>query len=212
MSELKQEELEEKKDLPSESEQKEGEDGADEKELESQEQDPLKQELEKVKKNPVHSKKDKLLFSRKKIDEQLKELGEDVPENDTLDEDDDSKPVTVGMLKKLQQKNATETALELAEEQIENDIELELVKYHIENTIRSTGNPTEDLRLARSIVNASKNSKIIGEIKRKPEAKNHSSSGGGTRVVKNEEILPEEEPFMKPPFNMTKAQILAARK
>lgn len=175
------------------------------------EQDPLKKELKKVQgKGEGRTRKEKLLFSKKKIEDQLRELEEDDGEDDDDEEDDDA-PVTVGMMKKMRQKETVKTALQLADD-IEDDVERELVKHHVANTIRSTGNPTEDLALARAIVNSKKNVQIIEEVQRKPGAKTHSSAGGApARSAPQQELTAEEAQFMRPPFNMTKEQILAAR-
>ena len=171
------------------------------------EQDPLKTELDKVQRKG-RTKAEKLIYTKKRVEEQLKELGiEDEPE-----EDEDSKPMTVGDFKKLQATVATKTALQLADE-VSNDTERELLKYHLENTIRSTGNPQEDLKLAQGLVNAVKNQQILEEQFRKPTAKSHPSGGGSPAkpASPEEEFTPEEQAYMKPPFNLTKKQVLATR-
>lgn len=173
----------------------------------STEQDPLKTELEKVQKGG-RSKREKLLFTKQRVEDQLSEL--DKEEGIELDEDD--KPVTVGMLKKIQTETATKTALQLADE-ITDETERELTKFHIENTIRPTGDPKRDLELAQVHVNAVKNKQIVQEITRRPDPKKLSSSGGSNprEGVIEEELTPDEIAFTKPPFNMSKDQILKAR-
>lgn len=170
------------------------------------EQDPLKTELEKVQRKG-RTKVEKLQYTKQRIDEQLRELGvQDEPEDD-----EDAKPVTVGMLKKLQAETATKTALQLANE-LTNDTERELTKYHLENTIKSTGNPQEDFKLAQSIVSSVKNSQIAEELARK--GKGSAGAGAGAPVKQGkqqEEFTQEELVFMKPPFNMTKEAIIKAR-
>lgn len=201
METLKQEDLIEKP-LPSE-----GEEGTEK----EPEQDPLKTELEKVqKKEGGRTKREKLIFTKKRLDKQLAELDEE--EGIEEPEDDDDAPVTVRMLKDMQKKTTVKTALDLADE-IDAETERELVKYHIQNTIKSTGNPKEDLKLARAIVNNSKNEKVIEELQRKPGTKNHSGgSGGPAKPAEQEpEYTAEEQAFMRPPFNMSKDQILKAR-
>lgn len=171
------------------------------------EQDPLKTELEKVQ-TTKRTKLEKLQYTKKRVDEQLKELGVEVEEPEA---NDDDKPLTKGEFKRLQEQAAVKTALELAEE-IPNSTERELVKYHLENTIRSTGNPKQDLDLARSIVNDIKNRQILEEQNRKPEVKQQPSGGGApAKPNKQEEFTSEELMYMRPPFNLTKEQILAAR-
>lgn len=175
-------------------------------------QDLLKEELEKVQ-NKGRTKKDKLLYSRSRINEQLKELGEDVEDDDDSEEEDDDKPVTVGMLKKIERKTSVKTALELAES-TSNEVERELIKHHIQNTIRSTGNPQEDLALAQALVNAVKNRKILAEAQRKPVTKTHPTSSSAPAKEEDAplEFTTAEKKLMGKPFNVTPAQILAARK
>ena len=168
--------------------------------------DPLETELNKVK-NKGRTKAEKLLYTKKRVEEQLKELGieEDV-------EEDDDQPVTMADLKRFQAQNAQKTALDLASS-VTNETERALIEYHLENTIRSTGNPQEDFQLAQGLVNAVKNKQIIDGIIRKPLAKTHSSgSGAPAKVARPEEELNQvEKKFLSAPFNMTKEQIIAAR-
>lgn len=181
------------------------------------EQDPLKDELERVQKTGK-TEAEKAAFSLKKNAERAKELGVDVDEvlgrtKPTVTDEDDDKPITRGDLKRIQQEQASKTALQLADE-IQTESERELTKYHLQNSIRSTGNPSEDLKLARAIVNQSKNAKILEELDRKADAKRHSN-GSGVDAKNTEiqgELTPQEMQFMQKPFNMTKEQILKARK
>ena len=172
------------------------------------EQDPLKTELEKVQRKGK-TRAEKLLYTRKRIDEQLKEEGVELEEPD----DDDSKPMTRGDFKKLQAQTATKTALDLANE-VSNETERELLKYHLENTIRSTGNPQEDFRLAQNQVNAVKNQQIIEELNRKPITKNSPTGSGAParEQQQQEELNADELTYMRPPWNLSKQQILEARK
>lgn len=174
------------------------------------EQDPLKTELDRVqRKSP--SKVEKLKFQKRKINQQLRELGEEDEMDDPDDDEDDTKPVTRGELKQMQAQAATKTALDLASE-VTNETERELLKFHLENTIKSTGNPQEDFKLAQQLVLAAKNSKILEEQNRKPETKTTPSTPGApAKIEKNEELTPEELSFMGPPFNLTKEEILKAR-
>lgn len=182
----------------------------------SPKQDLLKTELEKIRKQP-RSKKEKLLFTQKRVNEQLAELGEgDEPvfeDDEEPEEEDDNKPVTVGMLKKMQKQEATKTALQLAQD-IADPSERELTIFHIKNTIRPTGNPQKDLELAQVHVNAVKNTQILNEITRKPIVRTQGGNGGGNpqNGKVEEELTAKELAFMRPPFNLTKAEILQARK
>jgi hypothetical protein len=175
------------------------------------EQNPLKAELEKVKnKEGGKTELEKAIFKKNQIEARIKELKGDTEEE--VESDDDDAPVTVGMLKKIQQETAAKTALQLTND-IADETERELTKYHLQNSIKSTGNPAEDLNLARAIVNAAKNKQILEEIARKPPAKTFSSSSGAPANINVEqELSPEEIQFTKPPFNMSKAEILKARR
>ena len=180
------------------------------------EQDNLEKELERVK-TVGRTEKEKAEFSLKKTAERVKALGGDpntilgIEKEDELNEEDDQ-PLTVGMYKKIQQKSTEKSATELADE-IQNETERELTKYHLENSIKPTGSPAEDLRLARTLVNAVKNTKIIEEANRKPIAKTHSSGGGAPAndtEVKGE-LTQEEKLFLLKPFYLSKEQIIKAR-
>ncbi len=183
------------------------------------EQDPLKIELEKVQKRSKYTEEEKAEFSFKKQAEKLKELGKDPAEilgikseYESEDEiDDDDRPLTKGEYKKMMAGTVAKTALQEAES-IQNETERELVKYHLENTIKSTGIPAEDLKLARALVNAVKNTQVIEEVARKTPPKTHSNASG-VDAKQEKEFIPttEEQQFMRPPFNMTQAQIVEMR-
>lgn len=210
MSEIiKQEDIVEKA-LPSEAEQAEATAKA---EAEAK-QDPLKAELERVKqKGEGRPKREKLIYTKKRIEEQLADLDKEEGKEPTPEQEDDEAPVTVGMLKKLQQQSAMNNAIDLTED-IEDETERELVKYHLTNSIKTTGSPKEDLNLARAIVNASKNKQILEEAGRKSEAKKFSGAGGAPAKPKEAdvELTPQEMQFVRPPFNLTKEQVIASRK
>ena len=181
------------------------------------EQDSLKIELERVKNAGEKTEKEKAEYTLKKNAERVKALGgsaEEVLGIKTEEVgDDDDKPITVGMFKKLQRESATKSALQLADD-IGSETERELVKYHLQNTIKPTGNPTEDLRLARTLTNAAKNAQIMEEINRKPIAKTHSNSSGVDAKQEQQlgELTSVEKKFLGKPWKLTKEQIIAARK
>lgn len=175
------------------------------------EQDPLKVELEKVKTKRTH--KEKLIYKKNEIDKELRELDKEAGvETGLQDDTDDDTPFTKGDFKKLQAETTTKTALDLANN-IEADTERELVKFHINNTIKSTGNPKEDLKLAQAIVNSTKNAKIAELAQQKPGVKRGSSNGGGAPYQEEiPELTPQELRFTKAPWNLSKEVILAKRK
>ncbi len=208
MSDIKMEDIVEQTDLTSEPAEIE----------ETIEQDPLKTELEKVQKIAGRSELEKAQFSLKKNAERLKELGGDPTSilgvQDIIeDSNDDDAPVTMGMLKKMQMESATKTAKQLADE-ISDETERELVKYYLENRVVPSGNPKQDLEDARGIVNAKKNAQILEEVARKTTARTHSNSTSAPLKSEPEQpdLTKEEMQFMRPPFNMTKEQILKTRK
>lgn len=185
------------------------------KETEVVEQDPLKTELERVR-TVGKTEKEKAEYSLKKNAERVKALGGDPTQilgfkEEQVSEEDD-RPVTIGMLKRMQEETTAKTALQMAEE-ISNETERELVKYHLQNTIRSTGTPAQDLKLARALVNSVKNSQILEETARKTAPKTHSNASGvDAKQEKEVAFTPDEQRMMAPPFNVSPAEILEARK
>lgn len=199
MTELKMEDLQEK--AP-----------ASEAEQETTEQDPLKIELEKVQKKEGRTHDEKILYKFNELKKEVKERGLLPEEADPIDVSDDEAPVTVGMLKKMQADNAVKTSLQLADD-ISNEIERELVKHHINNTIRSTGNPSEDLRLARAIVNEVRNRQILEENDRKIPAKTHSSgTSAPAKLADPEPEMTKEEITLMQWSGMSKEDVFKARK
>lgn len=175
-----------------------------------EQKDPVKQELEKVKSRKI-SKKDRLIFQRKKIDEQLAEEGED---GDPVIPADDSEPMTVGKYNELKKVEAKKTAMELAED-ITDESERELTKHYLEDRIVPSGNSEADLSLARGMVNAVKNSQVVEEIKRgtKPVISGGNAPGSPARKSNGVfEPTAEEQVFMQPPYNLSEDQIKKARK
>jgi len=181
-------------------------------------EDPLKIELEKVKsrKTPQEKAKDSLFFNAQKA----KELGIDVaevlgikPKEEEYNEDE--KPVTRKELEELlfksRQAEASKTAEQLATE-IQDETERELTLFHIQNTIRSTGDPKEDLKLARALTNSVKNTQIIEEATRKPQAKTHSSATSGSTTTSEPEVtFTQEELTFLATGHITKEEILLER-
>lgn len=171
-------------------------------------EDPLKTELEKVQRG-TKTRTEKLLYRKRLIDEQLAAEGIEEPEEKP--EDDDDKPLTKGEFRKMQAESATKTALQLADE-VTNETERELLKYYLQNRIVSTGDPKQDLELARGLVNSVRNKQIIEEQQRRPESSARSSGAGApANIKKTEELTAEEQAFMKAPWNLTKEQIIASR-
>lgn len=178
----------------------------------TEEQDPLKQELKRVETRKGRSELEQALYKRNQLDMKIKELGGEIKE--PVEDDEDEKPLTRGEFKRMQQETAQKTALELAEK-ITNESERELAKFHLQNTIRSTGNAQEDLDLALGLVNAAKNRQILEETNRKPESSSRTSGVGAPANAgsqANVEYTLDEAMMMRPPFNLTREQVLEARK
>lgn len=178
------------------------------------EQDPLKAELERVQ-GSGRTEKDKAAFSLKKNAERFKELGGDPNEilgiqtkSETVDEDD--KPLTIGEWKRMQKETASKTALQLAQD-IPNETERELAKWHLENTIKSTGNPSKDLELAMTHVNAVKTKQVLEEIHRKTPAKTHSTASSAPANHEADEPLTEEETQLMRFGGLTKDEVIKVR-
>jgi len=179
------------------------------------EQESLKKELERVRqKGEGRTKLEKLIYTQKRIEQQIREEKEAAgllhEEVDDTPQDDDS-PMTLRMWKEIQQRNAAQSAMQLVEE-IPNEVERELTRYHLKNSVKSSGNPQEDLKLARAIVNAAKNQQIIEEIQRKAPANNYSSGSSAPAKVSMDEELTADEISVMRQFKLTKEQVLDARK
>lgn len=175
-------------------------------------QDPVADELARVqKKDQGRSKREKLEYTKARVDSQLAEL--DAEEGNTpAVSGDKSAPMTVAMYENLEKERAQKSALQMADE-ITDANERDLVKHHIENTIRPSGNPNEDLRVAKALVNAVKNGQLLEETARvSTPSRAPASPGAPARLPQQQEELTSDELlFMRPPFNMTKDQVIKAR-
>lgn len=176
-------------------------------------QNPIDKELEKIKNKDAKTQREKLLRKKHFIEQDLAKLDEEEGVDAPLPDADDETPLTVGMFKKLEKNKSQKTALALAEDDIQDEKERELVKYHLTDTIKPSGNPKEDLKAARAIVNSVKNAQIAQEASRTHTPKSHPSGSGAPAKIEDKfEPTSEEAVYMRPPFNLSKDQILAARK
>lgn len=180
-------------------------------------QTPIDIELDKQKK-PKRTELEKAEFAQKKIKARISALKGENPDDDEEDEDDDledddDKPVTVGMLKKLEVQKAQQTALQIAES-IADSKERELAKHYLTSVIKPSTDPEADVKYALSLVNAAKNGQIVQELSRKGPASSHSSGSGAPPKPSGEvfEPTPAEASMMAFPFNLTQAEVIAARK
>jgi hypothetical protein len=174
--------------------------------------DPVKMELEKVQKEGK-SKREKLIFTKNRIDQQLKELNEEEGVVAPLEGDDD-RPLTIGEFKKIQRQQSVQTAEELVDEEASlTEAEKELMKHHLSNTIRPSGSARQDYNSALMIVSGVKNRQILEEQGRKATANNHSSGAGNPpkEISKTPDLTVEERAFLGGPWNLTPEQIVKAR-
>lgn len=148
------------------------------------------------------TKRERLEFTIRKATEQLDSLD---------DEPDDSKPLTYGDLKKMRQTETRQSAVELAETIEDEDERAEVIEMLKERIVPSD-NAKTDLLLARGMVNARKNAQLLEEQARKGTPGSHvnsPSAPGHTEGVFTPTA--EEIPFMSPPYNLTKDEIIANR-
>lgn len=173
--------------------------------------DPVKAELERVRgKTEGKTKLEKIQYRKKLLDEEeiaaAKEAGVD------LSKTAETSTEIPEWYRKAKQEEAQRTAFQMADSEITDEHERELVKHHLESTIRPSGNPTQDLQAARAIVNSVKNSRIAEEALRKPRTAQHSSGAGAAGKGTEEAFVPtaEEAGFMRS-FGMTENDIKKAR-
>lgn len=173
----------------------------------SQEKDPIQEELDKVeeKQKPKRTRLETLAYNRDRLE---KEIAEERKKSGITEDDD--RPMTVREFKSIQQQTAQDTALTLADE-IESDAERKLVKHHLENTIRPSGDPQTDLRNARLIVNSVKNGQIAEETVRAQKARTAATGTGAPPKEKQVNELTKDEHELMRGFGLTEAEVIAAR-
>lgn len=141
-------------------------------------QDSLDREL--AEKGLTPEQKEKAKYSIKKtiskLQKKLESIGGELDEEIDLDDEDD-KPLTKGEWKRMQAEQAIKTAFQMAESETDPK-EKELIKYHLENTIKPSGNAEKDFRNAKAIVSSVKNAQIAELTSKKGTAKTHSSASG----------------------------------
>ncbi len=170
--------------------------------------DPVKKELEKVKKKGL-TKLERLKFTKDKINQQI--VDEEKEAGIESEENDDDKPVTKGELKEIQKGKDKKKALDLADK-IEVESERDLTKHYLENKIVPSGNPEEDVKNARALVNSLKNSQIATELDRKNNPSDHSSGNGAPAHIEEVfEPTPDEQEIMKH-YGLSEDDVKKARK
>lgn len=162
---------------------------------------------------------EKAAFALKKNAERARELGVDVElvlgtksHIETNADDEDSKPVTVGMLRDIQKADAHKSAIQMADDITDEETKA-TVKQYLSDNIKPSGNAESDFKLALAAASAPKNAQVLAEINRYGTPK-RTASGGSVAAKVEEEFTPtaEEQRFMQPPYNISKEKVLAARK
>lgn len=148
------------------------------------------------------------------LTQKLREAGELTDDDDEDDEalgDDPTRPVTFGDLQRIEARKATQTAVEMADA-ITDSAAKDAVKAALKRVVPS-GDFSKDFTDAVAIANREKNNKILEEISRRGVPQQHRSGPGAPARSEGQafEATAEEARYMKPPFNLTKEQIIAAR-
>ena len=174
---------------------------------------PIDQELNRD--NKQRTPAEKAAFTLKKNAESVAALGLDPAEvlglNKQAPTQEPEGDIVPEWFKKFQQQEQSKTAEELADA-IEDPKERELVKLKL-GTVITSGSAEERVRVARGYVNAVKSGQIAEELGRAGHARTFSSGAGAPpgNSQKEPEFSPEELSYMKPPFSLSKEQVLAAR-
>lgn len=156
-----------------------------------------------------YTEEEKARFTIKKIQERFPNLKEDTT---PVDEDDApvKKSELLQIMRQMQAVTAEKSAMDLAES-ISNPIDKEMVKFHIEHTIRPSGNAAQDLATAQSLVNAKRNEIALAEQSRrgvvKPAPTGSSAPAKETPVTN---LTAEEQMFVTKGI-LTKEEVLKAR-
>lgn len=133
--------------------------------------------------------------------------------DDPLDLEPEDAPVTVGMLRKRDARAAGKTAEQMIMANITDPEQQATALKHLKDTVKLTGNAEADYRNVLTLTFAAKNTQVIEEVQRRQPARTTvSGAGNPPRVTPQEpEFTKEEQDMMRAPFNLSKAQVLAAR-
>lgn len=177
-----------------------------------EETDPVKAELERVAEKPKRSKKDQLLYTKQRVEQQLAELDGKDPNEVAKTISDDDKPLTRRDVEQLFAERELDTAVELAED-IEDDNERKLTQHYLENVIKPSGDAKTDLRNAQLMVNAVKNKQITEEVARTATVRRHAStaSAPAKETPRAAELSKEDEAVARG-FGLTPEEVQKAVK
>jgi len=166
---------------------------------------------------PQRTPQEVAAYNLKKKAEEAKELGIDPAEIlgvkariDFSGEIPDDAPLTVGTFRELARQDARKTAEQMADAIVDAD-ERERVKNELKFIVPS-GDAQADFRRAQAAANAERNAKIAVEAARRAEPQRTAAGGSSPAQVEGEFTpTPDEEVMMRPPYNLSKEKILAAR-
>lgn len=166
-------------------------------------EDPLQKELDRIE-TGKRTQKEKLLYTKQRIDKQLAEMGEGT------EVEDENRPLTLKDLRAYTAVAAQETAMSLADE-IEDANEQKLVKHYLETTIKPSGDAQTDLRNARLMANAVKNRQIAEEAGRAAHARTSPSAPSAPpRQAGTEPEFTLEQTRLMKGFGITKEEAVKA--
>lgn len=139
-------------------------------------------------------------------------LEDDDDEDDDDDDEDPNRPVTFADLQRIEARKATQTASSMADA-IEDPLLRDAVKTAL-NDVKPSGDPAADLKKAVAIANIDKHDKVLEEFGRRVVPVQHRNGAGAPARPAEVAFVAtaEEANYMRPPFNMTQKDILAARK
>lgn len=159
--------------------------------------------------NDPEKRKEKLLRKKHFINQELRTLGVDDEDDDDEDEQDPDKPVTA---RELSQRTVQELLAGVTDADERVSIQTALDTKINPSLIVS--NPREAFSTARAIANTAKNSKIIEEHNRKSgfTSRAHGAGSPPKAPAENEPLTTEERAYLRPPFSLSEADIIAARR
>lgn len=172
---------------------------------------PVDAELKKEQEKQKRTDAEKAAYNLRKKAEELKALGvdpksilESVHEEQTEEELPD-------WYRREKAKETQKTALQLAAS-IDDPSKRALVETYLKTRIVPSGNPEDDFRFALAAVHSVANAQIAQLIANKTSVKT-TASGGSQSISVEEPFTPteEEQVLMRPPYNLSKEKIIAAR-
>lgn len=160
----------------------------------------------------------KMKLKKADIERELREYGEGENDSSSSEEEDDidpDKPLTMKDLDRIEARKAAKTAEEMAraiEDEGERTATLTALRTHV-NPALVAANPKQAFESARAIANADKNAKILEDANRSRGANTQRPRGAGAPANVAEVFEPnaEEQKYMRAPWNLSEADIKAAR-